>query len=304
MTDYQKFFLYNFLLIFLFILITILLSLYHINEKFVEISQDKNYLIFNYQKTKINNTRNIDTIFLGDSTLGNAINIELFDKITKLNSINLALNKSYGFAGQYNLLKRILLINKKKINKVYIINSLFFLDTDLEDEAFFVTSKNIFDFFESKNKIHFLLNYYKYFLKYIAILYNFDENEYKIFVNESISDDFIKQKKQQKLTIKINNLKNLDNKYYYFSKLVNLCKKNNIELFYLNGPIYKKFFLENQSKINNKIFYEKFTNITIIKDLVLLDKDKVGDFPTHVNKSFKDLITNEYIDILKLNELL
>ena len=91
---------------------------------------------------------------------------------------------------------------------------------------------------------------------------------------------------------------------YIGSNLLKHFKKNNIELFYLNGPIYKKFFLENQSKINNKIFYEKFTNITIIKDLVLLDKDKVGDFPTHVNKSFKDLITNEYIDILKLNELL
>ena len=304
MIDYKKFFLYEIILVFLFIFITIFLSLYGINEKFVNIAKDKNFLILKYQKDKIYKKNNIDSIFFGDSSLGNAINIKLFNNITNSDAINVALSDSYGFAGQYNLLKIILETNKKQIKKIYIFNSFFFLNTDLEDEAYFISSSNILDFFEAKNKIQYLINYYKYFWKFITIKLNFNEFEYSVFEKNSLYKDFIKQKEEKKLSINIKKPTNLKNKLYYFSKLVDLSKENNIEIIVLKGPIYKNFFLDNQSKMINENFYEKFKKIKIIDEIVFLNENEVGDFPSHVDELYKDLFTKKYINILKKNNLL
>ena len=59
------------------------------------------------------------------------------------------------------------------------------------------------DFFEAKNKIQYLINYYKYFWKFITIKLNFNEFEYSVFEKNSLYKDFIKQKEEKKLSINI-----------------------------------------------------------------------------------------------------
>lgn len=49
----------------------------------------------------------IDTVFIGDSSLGNAIDAKLFDRLSNTRSVNLALTGSFAYAGGLVMLKKV-----------------------------------------------------------------------------------------------------------------------------------------------------------------------------------------------------
>ncbi|WP_395676637.1 hypothetical protein [Inquilinus sp.] len=59
-----------------------------------------------YQLEKLDRSVGFDTVFVGDSSLGNAIDTETFDRLTGRRSANLALTGLFGYAGSYNMLRR------------------------------------------------------------------------------------------------------------------------------------------------------------------------------------------------------
>ena len=64
--------------------------------------------VLEYQLRKLDRLEGIDTVFLGDSSLGNAIDTRVFDRLTGSRSASLALTGLYGYAGSYNMLRRAL----------------------------------------------------------------------------------------------------------------------------------------------------------------------------------------------------
>ena len=61
--------------------------------------------LINHQIKKNSINPKIETIFLGDSSLGNSINADYFSKLSKSNSLNLALSGNDSFAGSFALLE-------------------------------------------------------------------------------------------------------------------------------------------------------------------------------------------------------
>jgi len=59
-----------------------------------------------YQLEKLDRSAGLDTVFVGDSSLGNAIDTETFDRLTGRRSANLALTGLFGYAGSYNMIRR------------------------------------------------------------------------------------------------------------------------------------------------------------------------------------------------------
>lgn len=62
--------------------------------------------LLRYQLAKLAQPKKLDTIFVGDSSLGNAIRADLFDRLSGTTSANLALTGLYGFDGALNMLRR------------------------------------------------------------------------------------------------------------------------------------------------------------------------------------------------------
>ena len=63
-------------------------------------------ILYNYQLKKLSTEEDVDTIFIGDSSLGNSINADLFSAQGATKALNLALTGNYGYAGSYNMLKK------------------------------------------------------------------------------------------------------------------------------------------------------------------------------------------------------
>src|SRR5687767_8650401 len=61
--------------------------------------------LFDYQAAKLEGPP-ADTIFVGDSTLGHAIDAELWSALSGRRAVNLALTGVYGYEGGYNFIER------------------------------------------------------------------------------------------------------------------------------------------------------------------------------------------------------
>jgi hypothetical protein len=84
-------------------LLTITATGYHFG--LVEVA---NHEIYGYQRDKIGTAQTIDIAFVGDSSLGNAIDAELFGSLAGHDTVNLALTGSYGSGGAYNMTYKVL----------------------------------------------------------------------------------------------------------------------------------------------------------------------------------------------------
>ncbi len=67
-----------------------------------------NHAIYSYQRDKLDAARTIDIAFVGDSSLGNAIDATLFSSLAGHPAVNLALTGSYGSGGAYNMTYKVL----------------------------------------------------------------------------------------------------------------------------------------------------------------------------------------------------
>jgi len=90
-----------------------------------------NHDIYRYQRAKIDAATPIDIAFVGDSSLGNAIDAALFTTLAERPTANLALNGSYGSGGSYNMVRKLLAAKRPRL--IVVMQS---IDTMRRDDAF------------------------------------------------------------------------------------------------------------------------------------------------------------------------
>jgi len=66
------------------------------------------WVLLDHQLAKIGTGKSPDTVFLGDSSLGNAISAVEWERLSNGTALNLALTGSFGYEGSRNMLKRVL----------------------------------------------------------------------------------------------------------------------------------------------------------------------------------------------------
>tara|TARA_B100000902_G_scaffold399811_1_gene472694 strand:- start:5693 stop:6613 length:921 start_codon:yes stop_codon:yes gene_type:complete len=304
MNKYYKILLSFSISLLIFLIITIFISTLNLNYHFIDKAKDKNYLLYKYQIKKIENYKinKSNLIFLGDSSLGNSIDSNLFNKLSGYKSINFALNEAYGFAGQLNLLRDILKVHKPK--KIILFNSINFLKKNTENEAYHLTSSSFFDIKNAFDKISFIKFYYTYIVKYLIVKLEFNMTDYQNFYNQSISFDYIKQsnKKPKKIVKQISGIQsNFESQHHYLKLIEKLCKKEKIEIIQIYGPISENFLqYANFLVLENDKFYSKFDYLFRIKKQITINDNEIGDDYMHVRYDKKIFFTEKFYEILKV----
>lgn len=283
-----------------FFYIILFLFLMSVFIKNLNIVMNSNDLIKNYQIQKIQKleSKNLDTIIVGDSSAGNAINAELFSKLTGQDTVNLSLTGSWGIVGSLGLIKKVYSI-KPEIKSVIIIQTL-----DIWNRPF--SDNSIHELFSLNDRLNILglksiinneinLKEIKWFSKYIKKKLK-NENFPKI----DFANDYLMQKKKKQFK-SFKSLKMISSgKIKEFKLLENFCNSKKLNCIFFNGPIHENvinksedFFLEYNSfmKKSNIIYFDK---IFQYKDNI------IGDSLDHISPDYKDSITKEYaIEIKK-----
>lgn len=292
----------------LFILIFLYLTSFILNQ--IDFVISDNDVIKHYQLKKINssNLSNINTIIIGDSSGGNAINAQLFSQLSGLSTENLCLTGSWGLVGSLGILKKSL-ENNQNIKNVIIIHTLDIWKREFSKESI-LELFSFFDIYENKyvdnNTIFgFLFNPKEIFwhVKFLVrewLNQNSDIMDYKNDYTKQSEFKYSNSKKQIKENFSFNNLKISEYKILELNYLQSYCISKNLNCIFVHGPIHEQVFNNSTKYINylNRNL-EELIKIKYYLNIFSYPNIKMGDSNDHIDVEFKKESTFDYFNLIK-----
>jgi hypothetical protein len=282
--------------IFIFILIIYILAfILHIYHK----PYTSNELILNYQEKKIDKlyNTNIQTIIVGDSSAGNAIDANEFTKLSNKKTINLSLTGSYGLIGSLNMIKN---IHKKhpEIKNIIIMQTLDIWRRPLSKTSFFKSNKEpLLKNEDLINNIYF--EYIKYIFNLKELKWAIKNTTHKLKTKIDLNHDYTKQSKK-KFSNKKKRLKNrLLSKNIHrdniklLKAIDNYCSENKLKCIYLHGPLHETVVKNSQDTIKNinSTIKNNISSIVFLENTFAVEPSKLGDSNDHIDPKYKKIIT-------------
>ena len=100
-----------------------------------------NQALLDHQFGKIGRGTPPDIIFVGDSSLGNAIDSAEWSSLSGMSALNLALSGSYGYEGSYNMIRRV--IDWRAPRHVVIMQTGEMMQRQPSEEAYIMTAPGL-----------------------------------------------------------------------------------------------------------------------------------------------------------------
>lgn len=288
------------------IIVSVLLSSFILK---LIISEDlsNNSVIKNYQIKKINSIefKKIDTIFVGDSSGGNAINAKFFNELSGLNTKNLCLTGSWGIIGSLGIIKRAYEKNPN-IKNIIIIQTLDIWDRGYPKESIFKLFP-INDFLKHLSMSDIFRYYFnpKQIIRSLKFFFNYNSNLLQI---DSENDYLLQNKEKYSNAMKIvNNSSSLnkvilsEDKKKELKMLENFCQENSINCIFLNGPVHHQL-IKNSTifmKYKNNVIDSQFSYIKYLPNIISYKNNEMGDSLDHVDVKFKHQSTLDYYELIK-----
>lgn len=292
----------------LFILILVYSTSFILNQ--MDFILSDNDVIKHYQVKKINasNLSNINTIIIGDSSGGNAIDAKLFSQLSGLSSENLCLTGSWGLVGSLGILKKSL-ENNENIKNVIIIHTLDIWKREFSKESIlelfslsdiyenkYVDNSTIFGFLFNPKEI---LWHVKFLIREFSNQNN-DIIDYKNDYTKQGESKYSNSKKQIKEDFNFTNLKISEDKILELNYLQNYCISKNLNCIFVNGPIHEQVFKNSTQYIeylNTNL--EKLIKIKYYQNIFSYPNSKMGDSYDHIDVEFKKESTFDYFNLIK-----
>jgi len=257
--------------------------------------------LYEYQLSKMADMKDVETVFVGDSSLGNAVNADYFSQLSGMQTINLGLTGRYGFAGSYNMIKKARGPNTKN---VVLMNSIDMMKRDVSYSGYLMTMTGLVDAQElSADERNKLLGA---FFKLVTSPVNIKRILMRYVESGSdaqyIQNDYIRQGDSMGMDIPhvysaiIN-----DEKVHFLKKIIAYCDKYGLNLILVHGPLHENVALVSQdyltlvnTYLNEIISAEQHGGVKFIPDVLEIQSTHVGDNIDHVNPEYKDVYTEGY----------
>lgn len=280
----------------------------------LDITTTQNDVIRQHQLKKIVYNSDIDTIFIGDSSLGNAINADYFDSIAGTHSYNLALTGSFGIEGSLVMLNRAV-AQFPNLKNIVLIHTQTIWSRDFSYIGVFdlIDSFHTLSIFQPYLNDNIKLKYIHYITNPKEILWNIKayiaasgnhltkvENDFLAQAEEKYSN----QKKKVHKNLRIPTIPKDAVKKDMFSLFNNICKEKRLNCFFLNGPIHEEVY-QNSLFATKQItsFIKHNSHFIHISDKVFTyPQSMIGDNADHITPMFKSKATeNYYHELIQIN---
>jgi hypothetical protein len=261
-----------------------------------------NQQIYDYQRDKIDNLERIDAAFVGDSSLGNAIDAALFSKLSGLASANLALNGSYGSGGAYNIVQA--LIARERPRLIVVMLS---LDTMRRTDAFpgFYFSADTTERLRQSP-----LRILELFFSLKAARRTLDEIAQGGLhrPDEPIEADYLSQRTHPMHTSLVDEAaenpllpeKIAASQLDYLARIATLCEEQDIVCVYAHGPIFTDYCRDAAAYVNALSAQIRATGLAVVPETpICMPSDDVGNTIDHVRPDLKQDYTSRYFERLR-----
>ena len=257
-----------------------------------------NHLLYTYQLNKIKNEESVETIFVGDSSLGNSIDAEYFSKLSGGKSLNLSLTGSYGFAGSYNMIKKSISLSVKNVVLMQTLD-MFKRPTSYSGYLFTLGSFGGIEELTANEKVKLWTAFYTLILS-PGNLKPIVKNYLGIRTSRSrIENDYIKQEGKLRIKAQLNAGGINKDKIRFLKKMIMYCSKNGINFIHIHGPILDKVGINSAEYINEVNNFLLTNNIRNINNVTLIEEEHLGNREDHVSAKYKKHYTEKYFRLLK-----
>lgn len=251
--------------------------------------------LLDYQTKKLTVSPQRDIVFVGDSSLGNAIDAEHFTHFSGISSINLALAGSYGYAGSYNMAKRA--IEQLSPKLLIVMHTPDMMGRGDALKGFLLSAPKFSDLKELR------LDQQKSLLNSVGEM-AFEHGTFKVNFrswtgSKPIKTEFVEDYIKQGPRINPTGFERgcgptVQDTGFFLQRLSELCLNNQVDLVYMHGPMYdvmldnsKEYLTEASGRISEM-------KIPLVPDLVRIPASELGDSYDHVHPDFKRLYTEKY----------
>lgn len=253
--------------------------------------------LYNHQIEKLAAHRDAHTIFVGDSSLGNAINAGLFSDLTSTVTLNLALTGVYGYGGTLNMIKKAVKANP--VRNVIVMLQSNTLSTSMTYEGYVYTFEPPHDL-----SLREWMDISRTFLNVTLSPYaltNIAKHHMGILDGGVIENDYVRQGERLPLRDTAAPIERtiMDNQSVFLKKISAFCRARNINLIYAHGPIFEGAVVGSAESIRNMDAFIRAQGFGHVVGPVAIDRLDVGDTPDHVYPAAKDKYTRAYFNLLK-----
>ncbi len=258
--------------------------------------------IYAYQMAKIQHTAadDIETVFVGDSSLGHSLDARLFSTLTGSPSLNLALTGLYGYAGSYNMVKEV--ASTHQVKNVVLVHSLDMMTRKVAYDGYLYSANDLSDFTEltltrQGKLLETALNnllLWENIRKSVTYYLGTQQPRPIMLIN-----DYPPQKQRPPhhpvelpTRTRINPQKTL-----FLKKLVQYCEQHDINLVVVHGPIMAEAAQQFDIPALNTTIAA--TEAELVDTLLFIPPSQHGDQMDHVHPTAKAAFTRRYADILQ-----
>lgn len=257
-----------------------------------------NQALLDYQFGKIGKGTAPDIIFVGDSSLGNAIDAGEWTKISGQRALNLALSGSYGYEGTYNMIRR--LTDWSAPKHVVVVQTGDMLQRPPSEESYIMTAPGLFGR---------LLAYWRMSMSAQQVegaavwLLSYLRSGKPPPTRESIIvNDYVQQAPQRQPNPNIapwlpSSIR--PDKAAYLNEIGEFCRARGLDCLYVHGP------LSGPTCSNSAPYFAEVAKVVERSGLRLVQAtplcvpdDEAGDGRDHIRPDLKAAYTRKYHDII------
>ena len=256
--------------------------------------------LYEHQISKVRALDTIDTVFVGDSSLGNAIDARHWEHLSGHPAVNLSLSGAYGYAGSLNMLRRVL--RKGRPRAVFIFQTADMFTRPIEHEAYLRSAVSLRPILEvppsATLKVFVNLDTALAVLKRLAFP---DEAGQNI--------DFARDVARQQPSVRSveeryrsRDLRPQDvrpEKLYYLRRLAAFCIQERLDCTYVHGPLVESMCRGSVDYLDDVNRLIDSTGLPRAKQTpVCLPYAEVGDTEDHVRPERRRYYTERYFERL------
>lgn len=259
--------------------------------------------MYAYQIAKIQHIGaddDIETVFVGDSSLGHSLDARLFSTLTGSPSLNLALTGLYGYAGSYNMVKEI--ANTHQVKNVVLVHSLDMMTRKVAYDGYLYSANDLGDFTEltlarQGKLLETALNnllLWENIRKSLAYYLGTQQPRPIVVINDYPPQRPLSPHQTVQLPTRtsINPQKTL-----FLKKLVQYCEQHDINLIVIHGPVLAEAAQQFDLPALNATI--EATGAELLDTLLFIPPSQLGDQIDHVHPTAKATFTRRYADILQ-----
>lgn len=261
--------------------------------------------ILRHQLDKLESASGINTVFLGDSTLGNSLDAPLFDRLVDTRSVNLALTGSFGYEASYNLLRRSL--ERHPVRNVVLVHTFDMMMRPVSWDGFLFTAPDaILPDLTLTQGLALLRTAFLRLMDLTALGKALAPRLFGPLSDQAVdfAVDYLPQEapipRDKFYSRRFDPAAALSEKTLFLAEIARLCAVRKLNCLYLHGPLYGPIIADSAAYFDRVNELVAAAGLRLGQPLPLaIAPDEVGDGLNHVHPASKAAFTERYAALLR-----